>query len=275
MHKRLRLKFTLTKAVSAAFLTLFILATIASSSSMSMAATGKKAKAKKEPVPQVLKNWTHELTANASDGTQEIKVAVTYYSNEYVEQLIASETEKNLWTQDEAENYKYTLLKNLNLAETIPFHIYLRIQGMPCYASPFDKHFTLMIGKKKYKAVDYDRRFNFKLLGEREGMIYFPRYDETTGKPILEGAKDIRLLFTTSPFYALNSYKTDITWIWDLSRDRGSINGGKAADRLEIDRLQKRTDKLDEERRKLQRQLDALNKEYKDVNSRIDELQSK
>ena len=106
-------------------------------------------------------------------------------------------------------------------------------------------------------------------------MIYFPRYDEKTGKPILEGAKDVRLLVVSTPFFALSENRGDITWVWDLSKDRGSITGGRAADRLEIDRLQKRTDKLNEERRKLQEQIDAINKETKEVNSRIDELQSK
>ena len=264
-------KITFSKRITALISILIIL--ILASSSL---AASKKSKAKKkEEEPAALKNWAHEITVSDHEGTQEIKLRATYYSNEYVEQLIASEAEKNLWTNDEMENYKYTLLKNLNLAETIPFHIYIRVQGLPAYASPFDRNFTLMVGGKKYKPVDYDKRFNFKLIGERDGLIYFPRYDEKTGKPILEGAKDVRLLIVSTPFFAMSETKGDVIWIWDLTRDRGSITGGRATDRLEIDRLQKRTDKLSEERRKLQEQLDALNKEYNEVNSRIDELQSK
>ena len=263
-------KITFSKKITALISILIIL--ISASSSF---AAKKKSKAKKEEEPAALRNWAHEITVSDHEGTQEIKLRATYYSNEYVEQLIANEAEKNMWTNDEMENYKYTLLKNLNLAETIPFHIYIRVQGLPAYASTFDRNFTLMVGGKKYQPVDYDKRFNFKLIGERDGLIYFPRYDEKTGKPILEGAKDVRLLVVSTPFFALSENRGDITWVWDLSKDRGSITGGRAADRLEIDRLQKRTDKLNEERRKLQEQIDAINKETKEVNSRIDELQSK
>ena len=142
------------------------------------------------------------------------------------------------------------------------------------YPGQFDKHITMMVKGKKYTPVDYDRRLNFKILGERDGIVYFPRYDEKTGKPILEGARDVRVLFDKSISYALTGRANDVLWVWDLGKDRGSITGGRAADRLEIDRLQKRTDKLAEERRKLQEQIDAINKEYKEVNSRIEELQS-
>ena len=235
----------------------------------------KAAKPKKEPEPAAIRAWSHETTEKSDDGSQTIKLRATYYSNEYVEQLIASEAEKNLWTKDEMENYKYTLLKNLNLVETIPFHIYIQIQGMPMYPGQFDKHITMMVRGKKYSPVDYDRRLNFKILGERDGIVYFPRYDEKTGKPILEGAKDVRIIFDKSISYALTGRANDVLWVWDLGRDRGSITGGRAADRLEIDRLQKRTDKLADERRKLQQQMDALNKEYSEINARIDELQSK
>ena len=235
----------------------------------------KASKPKKEPEPPAIRGWTREISAKSDDEAQMIKVRATYYSNEYIEQLIAREAEKNLWTNDEMENYKYTLLKNLNLAETIPFHIYIQVQGTPMYPGPFDKHITMMVRGKKYSPVDFDRRFNFKIQGERDGIVYFPRYDEKTGKAILDGAKDVRILFDKSISYALTGRANDVLWVWDLGKDRGSITQGRASDRLEIDRLQKRTSKLDEERRKLQEQIDAINKEYKEVNSRIDELQSK
>ena len=221
----------------------------------------------------VLKAWTHETHAQNKEGDQEITVKATYYSNEYVNALVASEAEKNLWTADEMENYKYTLLKNLNLGETIPFRIDMYVRGMPMYAQPFDKHITLMVGGKKYPPVDYDRRFNFKILGGRDGMVFFPRYDDKTGKEIIAGAKDIRLIFDSSISHALSG-KGDVVWIWDLTKDRGKIAGGRAADRLEADRLIKRSGKIEAERAELQRKLDELNKEYKEVNTRIDELQS-
>lgn len=221
----------------------------------------------------VLKAWTHETKAQSKEGDQEITLKATYFSNEYVNALVTSEAEKNLWTADEMENYKYTLLKNLNLNETIPFHLDMYVRGTPMYAQPFDKHITMMVGGKKYSPVDYDRRFNFKIIGPREGMIYFPRYDEKTGKEILAGAKDVRIIFDSSISHALAG-KKDVLWIWDLTKDRGKIAGGRAADRLEADRLIKRSGKIEAEREELKRKLDELNKEYNEVNSRIDELQS-
>ena len=235
----------------------------------------KAAKQKKESEPAAIRAWSHEVSDKSDDGSQAIKIRATYYSNEYVEQLIANEAEKNLWTNDEMENYKYTLLKNLNLSETIPFHIYINVQGMPMYPGQFDKHITMMVKGKKYSPIDYDRRLNFKILGDRDGIVYFPRYDEKTGKPIIEGARDVRILFDKSISYALTGRANDVLFVWDLGKDRGSITAGRAVDRLEIDRLQKRTDKLAEERRKLQEQINAINKEYNEVNARIDELQSK
>ncbi|MBQ6002868.1 MAG: hypothetical protein IJL18_08460 [Synergistaceae bacterium] len=221
----------------------------------------------------VLKAWSHETTAQTKEGDQSISLKATYFSNEYIEALVTSEAEKNLWTADEMENYKYTLLKNLNLGETIPFHIDMYVRGIPIYAQPFDKHVTLMVSGKKYTPVDYDKRFNFKILGARDGMVYFPRYDPKTGKEILAGAKDVRLIFDSAISVALAG-KGDVLWVWDLTKDRGKIAGGRAADRLEADRLIKRSGKIDEERAALQKRLEELNKEYKDVNARIDELQS-
>ena len=221
----------------------------------------------------VLKAWSHETKAQTREGDESITIKATYFSNEYINALVNSEAEKNLWTADEMENYKYTLLKNLNLSETIPFHIDMYVRGTPMYAQPFDKHITMMVGGKKYQPVDYDRRFNFKILGARDGMVYFPKYDPKTGKEILAGARDVRVIFDSAINHALAG-KNDVVWIWDLTKDRGQIAGGRAADRLEADRLIKRSSKIDAERAELQKKLDELNKEYKEVNERIDELQS-
>ena len=227
--------------------------------------------ASKAPEDPVLKAWSHENEYKNDD--QSLKLKITYYSNEYVEALVNSEADRNLWTNDEMENYKYTLLKNINLAESIPFHVDMYVRGIPMYASPFDKHITMMVGKKKYEPIDYDKRFNFKILGQRDGLVYFPRYDPKTGKEVLAGAKDVRIIFDSSISHALDS-RNDVIYIWDLTKDRGSISAGKAVNRMETDRLIKRSDKLKAEREALQKQLDALNKEYNDVNSRIDELQA-
>ena len=232
--------------------------------------TASFAAEKEDPV---LKAWSHETSVGDDGSGQSIRIKATYYSNEYIEALITSEAEKNLWTADEMENYKYTLLKNLNLSESIPFHIDMYVRGIPMYPNPFDKHITMMVGKKKYTPIDYDKRLNFKILGPRDGMVFFPRYDPKTGKDVLEGARDVRILFDSSVSYALMG-KGDILWIWDLSKDRGKIAGGKAADRLEADRLIKRSDKLKTDREALKKQLEELDKEYNEVNTRIDELQS-
>ncbi len=226
-----------------------------------------------EKVDPVLAQWSHESNITDRDGDQEVRIKATYYSNEYVEALVAAEAEKNLWTADETENYKYTLLKNLNLAECIPFHIDLYVRGVPMYAGPFDKHITMMVGKKKYSPVDYDKRFNFRIQGPRDGLVFFPRYDPKTGKEVLEGARDVRLIFDSAVSIAMSA-RGDVTWVWDLTKDRGRIGGGKAANRLEVDRLLKRSQKLNADREALRKQLEALDQESEQINSRIDELQS-
>ena len=226
-----------------------------------------------EKVDPVLEQWSHQTERTDRDGDQSVRIKATYYSNEYVEALIASEAEKNLWTADEAENYKYTLLKNLNLGESIPFHIDIYVRGLPVYASPFDKHITMMVGKKKYTPIDYDKRFNFRILGGRDGMVFFPRYDPDTGKEVLEGARDVRLVFDSSISIAM-SPRGDVIWVWDLKKDRPKIGGGKAANRLEVDRLLKRNEKVNADREALRKQLEALDKESEQINTRIDELQS-
>ena len=226
-----------------------------------------------ENVDAVLAQWSHESSVADKYGDQEVKIKATYYSNEYVEALVAAEAEKNLWTADETENYKYTLLKNLNLAECIPFHIDIYVWGLPMYAGPFDKHITMMVGRKKYSPIDYDKRFNFRIQGSRDGMVYFPRYDPKTGKEVLDGARDVRLVFDSAVSMAMASHG-DFTWVWDLNKDRAKIGGGKAANRLEVDRLLKRNQKLNADREALRKQLEALDKESEQISTRIDELQS-
>ena len=225
---------------------------------------------------EAMKRWIHSTDMIEKGGGQRLKITVTYYANEYIEALVNSEAEKNLWTQDEVENYKYTLLKTLNLNESIAFHLNINVEGSPMYASPLDKHIWLMIGNKRYTPSDYDKRFNFKMSGERDGMVFFPRYDSKTGKNLLEGAKDIRLVFDKSISRAAAS-RSDIVWIWDVRKDKPEAfaEQGKAANRLEIDRLLKRLDKLSGERQELQKKLDELDSELNKINSRIDELQAR
>lgn len=223
----------------------------------------------------ILARWTKTNTFNERSGLQTVALKVTYYSGEYVEALVRSEAEKNLWTQDEMENYKYTLLKSLNLHDSIAFHIDLNVTGVPMYAQPFDRHLTLFVGKQRYSPSDYDKRFNFKISGQRDGMVFFPRYDPKTGKDILAGAKDIRLILNGSVSQATTA-GGDVRWVWDITKDNPeALGAGRAMDRLELDRLIKRMEKLNQERQGLQTQIDAIDRELGEVQSRVDELQTR
>ncbi|NLL36706.1 MAG: hypothetical protein GX256_04190 [Fretibacterium sp.] len=227
------------------------------------------------PEDEILKSWTKTEEFVESTGAQIVQMKVTYYSAEYIQALIRSEAQKNLWTRDEEENYKYTLLKTLNLQDNIAFHISFNVKGVPMYPQPFDRHFTLFVAKKKYSPSDYDKRFNFKLSGERDGMLFFPRYDEKTGKDLLAETKDIRLIMSGSISQATVD-RGDRTWVWDISRDNPEALGtGKAADRLELDRLLRRMEKLTGERREVQDKIDSIDKELQEVGARVEELQAR
>ena len=223
----------------------------------------------------VMKKWTKTNTFTEKTGLQTVGMKVTYYSSEYVEALVRTEAEKNLWTKDEMENYKYTLLKSLNLHDSIAFHLDFNVTGVPMYAQPLDRHLTLFVGKQRYNPSDYDKRFNFKISGQRDGMVFFPRYDPKTGKDILQGAKDIRLSLNGSVSQA-TSAGGDVLWVWDVSKDDpDALGAGKAMDRLELDRLIKRMEKLNQEREDLQTRIDALDRELGEVRSRVEELQAR
>ena len=222
---------------------------------------------------KVLKAWTRSGQYNEGTGAQSVSIKVTYYSAEYIEALVRSEAEKNLWTRDEEERYKYTLLKTLNLEECIAFHFDFNTTGAAVYLQPFDRQLKLYAGKKLLEPVDYDKRFNFKLQGQRDGMVWFPRYDEKTGKNLLEGINELRLIISGSISQATT--KTgDVRFVWNIANDDPSVlNTGTAAARLELDRLIKRIEKLRTEKSELQGQLDAIDKELAEVDSRVDQLQ--
>jgi hypothetical protein len=125
---------------------------------------------------KTLAKWTRQQTFREPGAIGPLEMKVTYYSAEYVQALIETEAEKNLWTKDEKENYTYQLLKTLNMDEMIPIHVEFRNYGPSMHMAPFDEQVEIWIGRKKYKPVDYDKRFNFRLQGDRDGMIYFPRW---------------------------------------------------------------------------------------------------
>ena len=141
---------------------------------------------------RIMRQWTRS-ERYAREGEQAVELRITYYSAEYIEALVQAEAEKNMWTSDELERYKYNLLRTLNLDENIAFHVDLNVLGSPMYLAPMDRFFKLRVGGKIYDASDYDKTFNFRLSGRRDGMIWFPRFDERTGRNLLENIRDIRM----------------------------------------------------------------------------------
>lgn len=221
----------------------------------------------------VMSRWTKKEFYAEKDTQGGLELEITLYSAEYVEALIEAEAEKNLWTADEKEQYKYQLLKTLNLEEYIPFHFSFNNNGPSMHMAPFDKMVTLWMGKNKFAPVDYDKRFNFQLQGRRDGMVWFPRYDEKTGKSLIEGVGTVKMDISggISPFL---SNKPFVSFLWDIGKDNpGRLYEGRAASRLELDRLIKRIEKLNAEKRDLENKLNELNTELSSVNKRVEELQ--
>ena len=116
-------------------------------------------------IDNILLRW--RKTALYEDNMSNLTVAVTYYSAELVEAEIQAEAEKNLWTQDELERYKYRYLQMLNLSEMIPIKVEFINNGPTMYPGPFDKMIDMKIGNKTYEPVDYDKRMNFSFQGEK------------------------------------------------------------------------------------------------------------
>ena len=219
---------------------------------------------------EVIKKWTREKTYK--DKFQaELTIKATYYASEYIDALIQKEAERNLWTKDEMENYQYQLLKSLSLEEYVPFYIEFDNRGPAMHMAPFNEQVTLWVGKKQYKPVDYEKRFNFALTGKRGGFVYFSRYNEK-GKPILEGVKTIRLVINGG--ISAQTIGKTIEFYWDIDKDSGGAYlAGKAAERLEADRLIKRLEKLNDQKKELQKQLEELEQEIQKIEERLNELQ--
>lgn len=222
---------------------------------------------------RILNAWSR--TGEYSDGTgsQFIRLRVTYYAAEYIAALIRAEAERNLWTHDEEENYKYYLLRALNLDETIAFHIAFDVTGVAMHLQPFDRHLRLHVGGTVLAPVDYDRRFNFRLQGQRDGMVWFPRFDPDTGRDLLEGARELRLTISGAISQATIS-SGDLRFVWDITRDDPSVlTTGPAVARLELERLNRRLDRLMADKRNLEEQLHSVDMELATINARVGELQ--
>ncbi len=220
----------------------------------------------------ILSRWRQKQEFR--DEESRLEVEATYYAAEYIEAVVHAEAQKNLWTQDEAEQFKYQLLSGLQLDEYIPVLIRFNNLGPTMHLAPFDSMLTLWVGKKKLAPADYDKRFNFRLQGEREGMIFFPRYDEK-GRPNLQGVKTAKLSMS-SAVSSVTMRRASIDFVWDVGKDNPeALTAGRAVERLELDRLIKRSAKLNEERKRLEGELEAVTTELSSIDARIEELQAK
>lgn len=218
----------------------------------------------------ILQKWSRTYTTKGELG-DELTIVATYYSAEYIEALVQREAEKNLWTESELENYKLELLKALQLEEYIPIMLSFDMKGAPLRMAPFDNKVTLWVGGKKLSPTDYDKRFNFKLSGKREGLVYFPRYDEN-GKSYLEGVSTLRL--TIDGNIGPITMGKQIDFFWDVSQDDPSkLYQGRVAAQLELERLIKRLNQLKDQKSQLEEQLAGIEKEIETVEARIEELQ--
>ena len=147
---------------------------------------------------QVLQRWTKSMRYEDVEFGGSLEVLATYYSAEYIEAMVQKEAKDNLWTEDEMENFKYRFLSTLKLDEMIPIHVEFINNGPTMHMGPFDVMVKLRIKNKLYKAVDYDKRFNFSFQARKTDLFSYPRYDEKTGKDLLEGVKNVRLEFSTA-----------------------------------------------------------------------------
>ena len=220
----------------------------------------------------ILKRWSKSETYKNDMGS-ELEITATYYSAEYIEALVQTEAEKNLWTKDEMENYKYELLKSLQMDEYIPVHIEFDNLGPALRMAPFDRQIWMWIGSEKFSPADYDKRFNFKVSDKRDGLVFFPRYDEK-GNSLIEGVKSVKLSLRGIISPVTTRFST-IDFIWDVYKDDPSrLWSGDAAAKLEIDRLIKRVEKLQVQKAELEAQLSEVNGELAQINARIEELRS-
>lgn len=222
---------------------------------------------------RVLERWTKTRTyVDRDDDISHLDIYATYYSAEFIEAYIQREAEANLWTEQEAEDYKYKFLQALRLNEMIPIQIRFNNNGPTMHLGPFDIMVSLIIANKRYKPVDYDKRFNFAFQGEKEGLVYFPRYDEKTGRDLLEGVKSVTLELRGSISNSLTRGNAT-RFQWDVANDDPSrLYQGTTAARIETDRLVKRLENLRKDAADEESRLKAIRDEINTIQSRLDEL---
>lgn len=222
------------------------------------------------PYDAVLGRWSK--TENFYDRGDSLYIRATYYAAEYIEASMQQEADKNLWTDSELETHKYQLLKTLKLEDSIPIRVEFDNRGSALHMAPFGKLVRLWIGKKYYEPVDYDPRFNFRTIDKVEGMVYFRRFDEKTGKDLLKGVKSVK--FEMNGGISMTMRGKSAQFIWDVADDNPEkIFAGAAGKKLEMDRLIKRLEKLGGEKKDLQGRLDQVQAEIERIQARMNELQ--
>ena len=221
---------------------------------------------------QVFDRWTKSRKYIGEDKLSNLEIKATYYSAEFIEAYLQREAKKNLWTQQELDDYKYKFLSALKLDEMIPIQIEFNNNAETMYLGPFDIMVKLQIKNKSYKPVDYDKRFNFKFQGKKEGLVYFPRYDEQTGKDLLAGVKTVTLELRNS--IAPTVTKGQPTkFIWEISKDDPQkLYQGTTAARIESERLLKRMEKLRKDEAEEDAKIKAIRGELTTIKQRLDEL---
>ncbi|EHM13193.1 MULTISPECIES: hypothetical protein [Jonquetella] len=203
----------------------------------------------------------------------ELTIIATYYGAAEVDRQVRENAEKNLWTEDEADQFRYTLLRQLKLDEYIPIHLKFITSGPALRMSPFGSLVDLIVGKNHISPADYEKKFNFKITDQIDGFVYFPR-ENAKGKPFLtDKTKQITLTLNGSGISPV-VFSKNIHFAWDVSDDQpDKMLQGAAGAKLEIDRLLKRLTNLNERESTLQKELNDVQAEKKTVNDRINVLQ--
>jgi len=222
----------------------------------------------------IMQKWVRTSSKKYEEGNPltYVEFSAAYFSPEYITAHVEDQAQKNLWTQQEMENYKYQYLNTLQLDKMIPILLHIDNSGPAMHLNPFDTVVKMRIGSKVYKPIDYDKRFNFRLMGEIEGLVFFPRFDEKTGKPLLGGKNNMVTLEINS--FASPLLKSNIQLIWSVgNEDISKLYAGKTAARLENDRLLERLNKLKKDKAEIEAKANSIDQEMNTIQKRLDELQ--
>ena len=123
--------------------------------------------------------------------------------------------------------------------------------------------------------MDYDKRLNFAFQGEKDGLIYFSRFDPKTGKNILDGKSRVTIELSPGISPLIAGRGRQARFFWDIKNDDPSkLYAGQTAARLETDRLIKRLENLRKDRADEEARLKAIDDEINTIQARLDELAS-